>query len=88
MPQSIPCVPIPPGICHFVLEKLQMPHGGAGRSYKNPTMGLKNRVQMPFPGTTSKLHFLVNKLQIPNLWKISINLIKTRALQITPFPQM
>ena len=38
MAQSIPSVPIPPppGICHFVLEKLQMPHGGAGRSYKNP----------------------------------------------------
>ena len=32
--------PPPPGylsgICHFVLEKLQMPHGGAGRSYKTP----------------------------------------------------
>ena len=30
------------GICHFVfffLEKLQMLHGGAGRSYKNPKVG-------------------------------------------------
>ena len=29
MAQSFPSVSIPPGICHFVLEKLQMPHGGA-----------------------------------------------------------
>ena len=58
--------PLPPtpsrhlsGIYHFVLEKLQMPHGGAGRSYiyENPTVGLKNTVQMPYPGTTPKLHF-------------------------------
>ena len=27
------------GICHFVLEKLQMPHGGAGRSHKKPQGG-------------------------------------------------
>ena len=33
-------LPPPPDICHFVLEKLQMPHVGAGRLYKNPTMGL------------------------------------------------
>ena len=77
MAQSNPSVPIPPGICHFVLEKLQMPHGRAGRSYKNPTVGLKNRVQMPHLGTTPKLYFPVNKLQIPNLWEISNNLIKT-----------
>ena len=38
--QSIPRVAISLGICHFVLEKLQMSHGGAGRSYKKPTMGL------------------------------------------------
>ena len=44
-------------ICHFVLEKLQMPHGGAERSYKTPTVGLKNRVQMPHPGITPKLNF-------------------------------
>ena len=31
MAQSIPSVPIPPpGICHFVLEKLQMPTVGPG----------------------------------------------------------
>ena len=61
-----PPPPLPPtpsrhlsGIYHFVLEKLQMPHGGAGRSYiyENPTVGLKNTVQMPYPGTTPKLHF-------------------------------
>ena len=50
----------------------------AGHSYKNPTMGLKNRVQMPHPGTTPNLYFPVNKLQIPYLWDISNNLFKTR----------
>ena len=46
----------------------------------NPTVGLKNRVQMPHPGTTPKLYFPVNKLQMPYLWPKSliINLIKTR----------
>ena len=29
MAQSIPSVLIPPGICHFSLEKLQMPHGAS-----------------------------------------------------------
>ena len=81
MAQSIPSVPILPGhlsgICHFVLEKLQMSHDGARRSYKNPTVRLKNRVQMPHPRTTPKLYFPVNKLQIPYLWEISKNLIKT-----------
>ena len=46
--------PTPGQFCHFVLEKRQMPHGG-----------LSNRVQMPQPGTTPKLHFPVNKQQIP-----------------------
>ena len=59
MAQSIPSVPIPPGylsgICYFVLEKLQMPHGGAGRSYKPPWyVGLKIRVQMPKSAFSSK----------------------------------
>ena len=50
MAQSIPSVPIPSqDIFHFVLEKLQMPCGGARCSYKNPSVGLKNRVQMPHP---------------------------------------
>ena len=40
MAQTIQRVPIYLGICHFVLEKLQMSHGGAGRSYKKPTVGL------------------------------------------------
>ena len=81
--QSIPSVPIPPppgnlsGLFHFVLEKLQMSHSGAGCSYKNPTVGLKNKVQMPYPaGSTPKLHFPVDKLQIPYLWEICNNLIK------------
>ena len=45
------------GICHFVLEKLQMPHGGAGRSYQNPTVGIKNRVQMAHPGQHQNYSF-------------------------------
>ena len=47
MAQSIPSVPIPPppGICHFVLEKLQLcHHGGAWRSYKYPRWGFKNSI--------------------------------------------
>ena len=47
---------------------------GAQRSYKKPTVGVKNRVQMPHPRTTRKLYFPVNKLQIPFLWEISNNL--------------
>ena len=35
------------------------------KSCKCPTAGLKNRVQMPHPGTTPKLHFPASKLQIP-----------------------
>ena len=71
MAQSIPSAPIPhlKGICRafliLFLENLQRPYRGAKHSYKNPTVGLKNRVQMPHPGTTPKLHFPVNKLQIP-----------------------
>ena len=67
MAQSILSVPIPPApgnlsdICHFVMEKLKMPHGGAGRSYKNPMVGLKNRMQMPHSGTPPKLYYPVNK---------------------------
>ena len=91
MAQSIPSVPIPSGhlsgICHFVLEKLQMPHDGAPRSYKNATVRLKNRVQMPHPRTTTKLYFPVNKLQIPYLWEISKNLIKTHEASYAKSPQ-
>ena len=39
----------------FSLEKLQMAHGGAGPSYKNPMVGLKNRLQIPHPGTTNRI---------------------------------
>ena len=52
-------------ICHFALEKLEMFHGGP-----------KSRVQMPYRGTTPKLHFPVKKLQIPYLWETYNNLIK------------
>ena len=83
MARACPYLPTLPrhlsGIYHFVLEKLQMHHGGAGRSYmyENPKVGLKNTVQMPHPGTTPKLHFPVNKLRRPYLRKIiGNNLIK------------
>ena len=58
LPLTPPPPPPPPtpsrhlsGIYHFVLEKLLMPHGGAGRSYiyEHPTVGLTNTVQMPTP---------------------------------------
>ena len=50
-----------------------------GKAANFSTVGLKNRVQMRHPGprTTLKLRFPVNKLQIPNLWVIPNNLIKT-----------
>ena len=42
--QACPSPP-PPGICHFVLEKLQLcHHGGAWRSYKYPRWGFKNGI--------------------------------------------
>ena len=70
-----------PGICHFVLKSWKCPTVGPGVKIKNPTMGLKNRVQMYHPGTsgtsgtTPKLHFPVDKLQIPDLWEICNNLV-------------
>ena len=72
MTQSIPSAPIPPGICRaFVIL--------FWKSCKCPTVELKNRVQMSHPGTTPKLYFPVNKLQITYLREISNNLlIKTR----------
>ena len=48
-----------------------------GKAANFSTVGLKNRVQIPHPRTTLKLRFPVNKLQIPNLWVIPNNLIKT-----------
>ena len=54
-----------------------MHYGVAGRSYKNPTVGLINGGANARPGATPKLYFPVNKLQIPYLWEISNNLIKT-----------
>ena len=65
MAQSIPSVPIlPPAL--FV-GHLSFCFGKASNA---PQWGflypiLKNRVQMPHPGTTPKFHFPVNKLQIP-----------------------
>ena len=59
-----------PGICRtFVIL--------FWKSCKCPTVGLKNIVQIPHPGTTPKLYFPVNKLKIPFLWEISNSPIKT-----------
>ena len=60
-----PPPPPHPGIGQVFVKELKMPYGGAGRSRGR----LKNRVQMPHPGTTPKFPFPV-KLQIPNLWEI------------------
>ena len=53
MAQSIPSVPIPPwllsGICHFVWEMLQMPHGGAGLFIQNPHGGGAAPKMIPTP---------------------------------------
>ena len=69
MAQSIPSVPLrPPEHLPFFLEQLKMSHGGAGGFIQEPHVGaLKKCVQMPHPGTTLKLHFPVNKLQLPYL---------------------
>ena len=56
-----PHTPLPPSICHFVLEKLQMLYSGDRHPYKNPTVRLKNRMQMPHPRTTLKFVFSSRK---------------------------
>ena len=69
----------PPGICHFVLEKLQMPHGRTWHSNKNLTVwGLKMCPNAP-PQNNTKIigHFRVPKTLTfkmrlgaqPFLWK-------------------
>ena len=57
------------------------------KSCKCPTVGLKSRVQLLHPGTTPKLNFPVNKLQIPYLWEISNNLIKLHVVPYANRPQ-
>ena len=65
MAQSIPSVtipaPLPPGhllgISHFVLEKFQMPQGGAGCSYKKSTVGLKKKDTNAPPRDNTKIVF-------------------------------
>ena len=52
-----PPLPLPAFVGHLSFCLLQMPHGGAEHSYKTPTVGLKNRVQMPHSGITPKLNF-------------------------------
>ena len=62
--------PHPPGLCRaFVIL--------FWKSCKCPTVGLKNIVQIPYPGTTPNLYFPVNKLKIPFLWETSNSPIKT-----------
>ena len=90
--QSIPSVPILPGHLSFCFGQVKnAPRWGRAFIQKpRPTVGLKNRVQMPQPRTTPKLYFPVNKLQIPYLWEIPNNMIKTSeapyAMQIAPLP--
>ena len=78
MAQSIPSVPIPAGHLSFGFGKAANAPWWGWASIRNPTVGTKNRVQMPHPGTTPKLYFPVTKLQMPHLWEISNNLIKKR----------
>ena len=67
---QFPAYPSPLGICRaFVIL--------FWKSCKCPTVGLKNIVQIPHPGTTPKLYFPVNKLKIPFLWEISNSPIET-----------
>ena len=73
MAQSIPSVPIP---WTFVIL--------FWKSCKCPSVGLKNRVQIPHPGTTPKLCFPVNKLQLSYLWEIS----QTRNVPYANLPQL
>ena len=85
MALSIPSVPFilppppPAGICHFVLEKLQMPHGRTWDPNKNLTIwGLKRCANAP-PQDNTKIigHFrvpktLTSKMRLgaqPFLWK-------------------
>ena len=60
--------PPPEHLPFFFLEQLKMSQGGAGGFIQKPHVGaLKKCVQMPHPSTTVKLHFPVNKLQMPYL---------------------
>ena len=69
----------PPGNCHFVLEKLQMPHGRTWHSNKNLTVwGLKKCANAPPQDNTKVIgHFRVPKTLTfkmrlgaqPFLWK-------------------
>ena len=58
--QSIPSVPTPPtpfGICHFCLEKMQMPHGGAGRFIQKPHGGALKKGENAPPKDNTKIAF-------------------------------
>ena len=63
MAQSIPSVPNPPSPRAFV-RNLSFCFGkganapdGARHSYKKPTVGVKNRVEMPHPQDNTKIIF-------------------------------
>ena len=50
---------------------------------KTPRWGFsKKTVQMPYPGTTPKLHFPAYKLRRPYLWKIICNTLIKLALEL------
>ena len=67
-------------ICHFVLEKLQIPHSGTGRPHKNPTVVLGwPGCRCPIPRTTPKLHFPLNKLKIPYIYGKSVMIWSKRV---------
>ena len=94
MAQSIPSVPSPPpghlsGVCEELVilfwKRCKCPGWGPAFIQK-PTVGLKNRVQIPHPRKTRKLYFPVIKLQIPFLWEISNNLIKKREAPYADLP--
>ena len=57
MVQSIPRMPRPPGICHFVLGKLQMPHGGGRAVHTKPRCGAKIKAANALPRGNTKTAF-------------------------------
>ena len=90
MAESIPSVSIPPprggggafvGHLSFCFGKAANAPRSGQMFIEKPTVGLKNRVQIPNPGTTPKLHFpaantiFVGNLEYPD---------QTHAMPIAP----
>ena len=56
------------GICQFCFGKAANAPRSGQMFIEKPTVGLKNRVQIPNPGTTPKLHFpAANTIFVGNL---------------------